>query len=164
MWPGLCWILEWRWETASLSSGLSVLRASLASLSLPAEADSRASLQPHVGQAASTRSPEKADENGQLQGSWRRQSRPLTHIPREKPGRAPTEAVAMLRRATPAGQGGAFEALSMVGARSGAGKRGRWEERADPTLPPQTCRWHHPTAESEEELKSLLMRRVKKLA
>ena len=66
-------------------------------------------------------SPEKADEDSQPQGSWRRQCGPLTHIPGEKPGRAPTE----LRRATPAGQGGAFEALSMVGARSGAGKRGR---------------------------------------
>ena len=110
-------------------------RTSPAFLSLPAQSDSHASLQPHAGWAASAGSPEKADEDGQLQGSWRRQCGPLIHIPGAKPGRGRAEAVAMLRRTAPAGQ-----TLSTAGTRSGAGQRGRREERADPTAPPQTCR------------------------
>ena len=103
-------ILDVTWSLldtgVEVGDGFAQLRASPASLSLPAEADSRASLQPHAGRAANSGSPEKADEDGQLQGSYRRQSGLLTHTPGEKPGRAPTEAVAMLRRATPAGHGG----------------------------------------------------------
>ena len=93
------WILEWRWEMAAPAR-----RTSPAFLSLPAESDSRASLQPHAGWAASAGSPEKADEDGQLQGSWRRQCGPLIHTPGAKPGRGRAEAVAMLRRAAPAGR------------------------------------------------------------
>lgn len=106
-------------------------RTSSAFLSPPAESDSHASLQPNAGRAASAGSPEKADEHGQLL---------LEETVRASHPHSRSETRQGTSRQSRC-SGGLLQlggALSTVGARSGVGKRGRREERADPTPPPQT--------------------------